>query len=193
MGLNEMIAFLAVLLAIAGAVGTVLWLRSRQRWQSARLREGFGPEYDHALAEYGDQKRAERELAARERRVQKLEIRLLTPDERDRFGEAWSRVQQRFVDDPQASVSEADRLVKSVMSTRGYPIDDFEQRVADLSVDHAGVVQHYRAARMLAQANAAGRSTTEDLRQAMVHYRALFADLLETYPAAFPGAQEVRA
>jgi len=189
----EILAFIAVIAAIAIAVGTGFWLRARQERRSVRLREGFGPEYERAVEEYGDKSRAERELAARERRVQKLSVRLLTPQERDRFGSAWSGVQQRFVDDPNGAVAEADRLVKSVMATRGYPIDDFEQRIADLSVDHARVVQHYRAARILAQANAAGSSTTEDLRQAMVHYRVLFADLLESYTPPWHEPHEVRA
>jgi hypothetical protein len=192
MRLEELIAFLAVVVVIGAAVAAGVWLRARNARRSAELREGFGPEYERALSEYGDRSRAERELAARQRRVQKLSIRLLTPAERDRFGAAWAGVQQKFVDDPRGAVTEADRLVKSVMATRGYPMDDFEQRVADLSVDHAGVVQHYRAARMLAQANAENRSTTEDLRQAMVHYRSLFADLLETY-TPIGEAHEVRA
>ncbi len=189
----DILAFIALIAAIAIALGAVFSMRAQRERRSARLREGFGPEYERTVAEYGDRSRAERELAARERRVQKLSVRLLTPEERDRFGSAWSGVQQRFVDDPNGAVSEADRLVKSVMATRGYPIDDFEQRVADLSVDHARVVQHYRAARILAQANAAGSSTTEDLRQAMVHYRVLFADLLESYTPPWHEAQEVRA
>lgn len=181
MEISELLAFLAVFVLIGAAVAGGLWLRARQQRRSYRLREGFGPEYDHVVQEYGDTARAERELAARQRRVEKLDIRLLSPQERDRFGGAWANVQHRFVDDPSGAVSEAHQLVKSLMATRGYPIDEFEQRVADLSVDHAGVVQHYRAARILARTADAGNATTEDLRQAMVHYRILFADLLESY------------
>ena len=181
MPISELLAFLAVFVIIGAAVAAGLWLRARQQRRSSRLQEGFGPEYDRAVQEFGNTARAERELAARQRRVQKLDVRLLTPQERDRFGAAWAAVQHRFVDDPRGAVTEAHQLVKSLMSTRGYPIDDFEQRVADLSVDHSSVVQHYRAARILARTNEAGNATTEDLRQAMVHYRILFADLLETY------------
>ena len=192
MELSELLAFLAVFVIIGAAVAAGVWLRARQHRQSHRLREGFGPEYDHVVQEYGDSSRAERELAARQRRVRKLDIRLLSPQERDRFGAEWANVQHRFVDDPQGAVASANQLVKSVMATRGYPIDDFEQRVADLSVDHASVVQHYRAARVLARTAEAGNATTEDLRQAMVHYRILFADLLETY-VPLPEFQEARS
>ena len=191
MQFTELLAFLAVFVIIALAVGVALWLRSRHAHRSHQLREGFGPEYDRVVERYGDRSRAERELAARERRVRKLDIRLLSPDERDRFGGAWSEVQRRFVDDPHGAVGEAHRLVKSLMATRGYAIEDFEQRVADLSVDHAGVVEHYRAARILARTNEAGNASTEDLRQAMVHYRILFADLLQAY-APFRAFQEAR-
>jgi hypothetical protein len=192
MEISELLAFLAVFVIIGVAVGAGVWLRNRQHRRSSRLREGFGPEYDLAVQEYGGPGRAERELAARVRRVEKLDIRLLSPQERDRFGAAWANVQHRFVDDPRAAVAEANQLVKSLMGTRGYPIDDFEQRVADLSVDHASVVQHYRAARVLARTAEAGNATTEDLRQAMVHYRILFADLLETY-VPLPELQEARS
>jgi len=181
MKLSELMTFLAVFILIGAAVASMLWLRARHDRRRSRLRDGFGPEYDHVVEEMGDTTRAERELAARQRRVRKLEIRLLSPQERDRFGAAWANVQHRFVDDPRGAVAEANQLVKSLMATRGYPIDEFEQRVADLSVDHAGVVQHYRAARILSRTNEAGNATTEDLRQAMVHYRILFSDLLETY------------
>ena len=192
MQISELLAFLAVFVIIGAAVAAGVWLRTRQHRRSFKLREGFGPEYEHAVQEFGDAGRAERELAARERRVRKLDIRLLSPQERDRFGAEWANVQHRFVDDPQAAVAQANQLVKSLMATRGYPIDDFEQRVADLSVDHAGVVQHYRAARVLARTAEAGNATTEDLRQAMVHYRILFADLLETY-VPLPEFQEARS
>ena len=192
MEISELLAFLALFVIIGAAVAAGMWLRNKHHRRSFQLREGFGPEYDHAIQEYGDTARAERELAARQRRVRKLDIRLLSPQERDRFGAAWANVQHRFVDDPQAAVAEAHQLVKSLMAARGYPIEDFEQRVADLSVDHASVVQHYRAARVLARTAEAGNATTEDLRQAMVHYRILFADLLETY-VPLPELQEARS
>jgi hypothetical protein len=128
------------------------------------------------------------------KRVRKFHIQPLSARDHERFSVAWSQTQARFVDDPNGAIGEADRLVKEVMGVRGYPMADFDQRVADLSVDHANVVQHYRAARALAQSTEEGRATTEDLRQAMIHYRALFADLLETQSMEQPGwVQEVRA
>jgi len=175
---------------VAIAVGVVIW-RKRQSERSAALREHFGPEYQRALEQHGDRNRAERELALRQRRVDGLHIRLLSPEQCDRFGTEWAAVQQRFVDDPSGAVVDADRLVKEVMSTRGYPMGDFEQRLADLSVEHAAVVHHYRAARSIAQSNAQGGATTEDLRQAMVHYRALFTDLLQR-PAPYAMLHEAR-
>jgi hypothetical protein len=163
--------------AIVIAVG-VVWYEFRRR-RSDTLRTRFGTEYDHAVHTAGDVKKAEASLEARARRVEALHIRPLTPDEATRYGHSWRRVQERFVDDPNGAVQEADRLVGEVMQARGYPLGDFEQRVEDISVDHPGVVMHYRAAREIAQTQAAGTATTEDLRQAMVHYRALFDDLLE--------------
>jgi hypothetical protein len=178
---DELLAFLAVVVVIAIGVAVGVWLRSRNVHRRSALRQEFGPEYDRLVAQYGDRNRAERELSAREDRVRKLKIRLLSPQERDGFGAAWAGIQHRFVDDPGGAVTAADQLVKQVMVTRGYPMENFAQRVADLSVDHANVVQHYRAARALAASSAAGNASTEDLRQAMVHYRALFSDLLQSY------------
>ncbi|MEO8916005.1 MAG: hypothetical protein ABI488_01180 [Polyangiaceae bacterium] len=131
------------------------------------------------MAEHGDAGRAERELAARARRVERIEIRELTVADRARYQRAWKDVQARFVDDPALAVSEANELINRVMHGRGYPTEDFEQRVADLSVDHPLVVQHYRAARALAASSGGAQISTEDLRQAMVHYRFLFTDLLQ--------------
>lgn len=179
---SELLTILALVAIgiVAVAIGVVVW-QNRQRERTAALREHFGPEYDRALEQHGNRVRAEKELALRRRRVDGLHIRLLSPEQCDRFGVAWAAVQQRFVDDPNGAVVDADRLVKEVMSTRGYPMGDFEQRVADLSVEHANVVQHYRAARTIAVNNARGGASTEDLRQAMVHYRALFTDLLQRH------------
>jgi hypothetical protein len=168
-----------VLLAIVVAL-----LRHRSQQRSLALRAHFGPEYDRALAEQGGRARAERVLAERQKRFDKLHIRRLSAEESERFGGAWVEVQQRFVDDPAAAVHQADALVKDVMSERGYPMSNFEQRVADLSVEHAQVIDHYRAARAIAQASVRGEAGTEDLRQAMVHYRALFNDLLESERAS---------
>jgi hypothetical protein len=144
------------------------------------LKEQFGPEYHRLVEQHGDPARAETELAARAERVRKLPIKALSEGERSSFNEAWRQTQERFVDTPSIAVRSAHDLVQQVMRARGYPVDDFEQRVADLSVDHAGVVEHYRAAYALHEANRQGRDDTEELRQAMQHYRALFAELLGT-------------
>ena len=119
-------------------------------------------------------------MAAREKRVRSLDIRPLPPEEQARFVEAWKKAQTRFVDEPSQAAADADILVKDLMQTRGYPVGDFEQRAADISVDHPDVVSNYRAAREIALRNKAGKATTEDIRQAMVHYRSLFEELLET-------------
>jgi hypothetical protein len=161
-------------------------MRKRNRQRSAALKENFGPEYDRAVAQHGDRARAERDLRARQRRLDDLDIKLLSAEQCARFAEAWALVQQRFVDEPSGAVMQADGLVKEVMLMRGYPMGNFEQRVADLSVEHANVVDHYRAARTLALANASGTASTEDLRQAMVHYRALFNDLLQARASYAP-------
>ena len=167
---------LAVLVVVI-AVSVFLYIRRRR---SDNLRKQFGSEYKRAVDQYGDQRKAEAALAAREERVRKLDIRGLTADEQSRFSDTWKRTQARFVDEPSRAVSEADGLVKELMQARGYPVGDFEQRAADISVDHPNVVTNYRAAREIAVRNKSGKATTEDLRQAMVHYRSLFEELLET-------------
>jgi hypothetical protein len=153
-----------------------IWLMQQRR--RAHLRQRFGPEYERSLQQHGSAAVAERELDARERRVAKLDIRALSAEETARFSQAWLLTQQRFVDSPGDAVAEADRLVGEVMRTRGYPMAEFEQRAADISVDHPQVVANYRAARAIVDRNRRGESSTEDLRQALVHYRELFADLL---------------
>jgi hypothetical protein len=158
-----------------------VWELRRRR--SERLRTRFGSEYDRVVHKAGDVKAAEAALEARARRVQSLHIVPLSHDDAVRFSAAWRGVQERFVDDPGGAVTAADRLVGEVMHARGYPLGDFEQRVDDISVDHPDVVINYRAAREIAQSHAQGRASTEELRQAMVHYRALFHDLLDTRPA----------
>jgi FtsZ-interacting cell division protein ZipA len=155
----------------------VWWYSMRQR--SAKLQEKFGSEYERTVAEKGDTRKAEDELTDRQKRVSKLEIRPLAADERRRFNDEWRAVQARFVDDPSAAVRDADTLVGRVMEARGYPVGDFEQRAADVSVDHPSVLEHYRAAHAVALRHAQGQASTEDLRQAMVNYRALFDELLE--------------
>ena len=176
--MDQTTLWLVVAVAIV-AVAAIAWFALSRR-RSERLRQRFGPEYDHTLKSHGNTKRAEAELESRAKRVEALHIRPLAVDSARRFDAAWRAVQARFVDDPQGAVTEADRLVGEVMTERGYPMGDFEQRVADISVDHADVVMNYRAAREIALLHQQGKATTEDLRQAMVHYRALFRDLLKT-------------
>lgn len=166
-----------VLIIVAIAVGVVLYL---QRRRSDSLRAQFGPEYQHAVKQFGDERKAEAELAAREKRVRSFNIRQLTPQERSAFANSWRRAQARFVDEPAEAAADADVLVKELMQARGYPMGDFEQRAADISVDHANMVRNYRAARAIALRNREGKATTEDIRRAMVHYRSLFDELLET-------------
>jgi FtsZ-interacting cell division protein ZipA len=175
-----MLVLLAVLVVAGAAFAAVaLWRNNLTRRRQA-LKERFGPEYDRMLEKHGDASRADQELASRAERVRKLPIKALSEAERTSFNEAWRQTQERFVDTPSIAVRSAHDLVQQVMRARGYPVDDFEQRIADLSVDHAGVVEHYRAAYALHEANRQGRDDTEELRQAMVHYRALFAELLGT-------------
>lgn len=166
-----------VLIALV-LVALIVWFAVGRR-RSQQLRERFGPEYDRTVRAEGAVRKAEAALEARAKRVDSLHIRPLSTSDATRFDTSWRAVQSRFVDDPKGAVTEADRLVGEVMGARGYPLSDFEQRVADISVDHADVVMNYRAAREIAAQHAAGRATTEDLRQAMVHYRALFRELLE--------------
>ena len=162
---------------IVAALAAVALLVSRRR-RSEHLKQHFGSEYEHALEQKGDRGKAEAELVQREKRVEKLNIRPLDRVERDRFTAEWSEVQARFVDDPPRAVAFADALLGEVMKTRGYPVSDFEQRAGDISVDHPAVVDHYRTAHDIAVRHERGDAGTEDLRQAMIHYRALFDDLV---------------
>lgn len=166
------IVIAVLLIALAAYV-----MASRRR--TGALRERFGPEYDKTVGESGGRRAAESELKERVDRRQELDIRPLTSAAADRYAGEWRDVQARFVDSPGTAVGEADRLVIAVLRERGYPMDDFEQRAADISVDHADVVENYRAAHGLSLANDQNRASTEDLRQAMVHYRTLFERLLE--------------
>jgi predicted nucleic acid-binding protein len=167
---------LVAVLIVVVVVLAVLLIRARQ---SQRLKEGFGPEYERAVEERGDRREAEAELAERRERRAQLDIQPLDPGARDRYAERWQAAQRRFVDHPAQAVGEADSLVSAVMSERGYPVsDEFDQRAADISVDHPVVVEHYRAAHDISLRTTAGEASTEDLRQAMVHFRALFEELL---------------
>jgi hypothetical protein len=172
------------IVAIAVAVVVVLAVIAAMQRRSRELRRRFGDEYDRVVREAGDRLRAEAELAAREKRVGKLELKPLSVNDRQRFSGAWVALQARFVDDPKGAVAEANRLVKEVMMARGYPVTDFEQRAADLSVDHAHLVTNYRAAHDIAAKSVRGAASTEELRRAVVHYRALFEELLESREAA---------
>ncbi|WP_198147405.1 type 2 periplasmic-binding domain-containing protein [Sphingobium chungbukense] len=166
------LALLALVLVVAIAM---MVAANRRR---ANLRAKFGPEYGRTVEMTGSQRKAEAELQEREKRVAAFTIRPLSPRQADAFTDAWVRVQAQFVDDPQGAVSRADVLLTEVMEVRGYPISDFEQRSADLSVDHPEVVQNYRSAHDIAVRHARGEADTEDLRRAMIHYRALFDDLV---------------
>jgi hypothetical protein len=150
-----------------------------QKKQSHRLQRRFGPEYGRTIDELGSQRKAESELKAREKRVERLNILPLAPSDAARFSEVWKVLQGRFVDNPKGVFVQADLLVRELMLKRGYPVGDFERRAADISVDHPAVVDHYRAAQVIAVRNERGEADTEELRKAVVHYRALFNELLE--------------
>jgi hypothetical protein len=154
------------------AVGVIRRRRSQQ------LHDRFGPEYERTVERAGDRRAAEADLAARSDRREALDIRSLAPEARERYARVWQEIQRRFVDEPETAVADADRAIVEVMAERGYPIEDFDRRAADVSVDHPGVVENYRAAHAISERNSTGDATTEDLRQAMVHYRALFDELL---------------
>jgi hypothetical protein len=170
----QIIAIVAVVLIVAAVIVIAL-----QKSRTARLRKKFGEaEYEHAVAERGDRSHAEAVLEQRTKRVESFHLRPLTQADRARFEDAWARVQAHFVDGPAGAVTEADQLLGDVMATRGYPVGDFETRAADISVDHPEVTQNYRAAHDIAVRHLKGQATTEDLRRAMIHYRALFVDLV---------------
>jgi hypothetical protein len=169
-----------VLIVVAAIVVVVVavW-RAVARRRTQQLQSRFGPEYDRTLDSSDSKRDAEAELRARAERREQLDIRPLPAAARDRYVDEWQRVQALFVDDPQGAVHDGDMLIQSVMRDRGYPVDDFEQRAADISVDHPNVVENYRQGHRLANAAARGDGTTEDLRQAMRHYRALFEELVD--------------
>jgi hypothetical protein len=172
-------AMLILVAAVVLAIGVALWMYMRKK-RTEKLRSRFGPEYNKAVGEHRDRERAESELEKRAERVAKFHIHPLTTEECSRYTEEWRREQSQFVDDPQAAVNHADSLVQKVMQGRGYPVGSFDQNAADLSVDHPRVVENYRVAHEIALREGRGPGGTEDLRKAMVSYRALFEDLLET-------------
>jgi hypothetical protein len=178
----RLIAFVAV--AAVVVVGLV-WLSVRQRrTTTAALRKRFGSEYEQAVRDHGSRGRAEAQLAGRAKRVKGLNIRDLDPAQRDRFSFQWQALQSRFVDEPKGAVAEADTLVSSVMQARGYPVADFSQRAADISVHHPQLVANYRSAHEIAVRLGQGDASTEALRTAMIHFRALFEELMHVPTAS---------
>src|SRR3954451_3839532 len=186
-----MVIVIVAIVVIALIVAAIVLMRQRR---SQQLQEGFGPEYERTVEERGgDRREAEAELRERRQRRDQFEIRELEPAARDRYADRWRDAQRRFVDEPAPAVGEADALVMEVMRDRGYPVaDEFDQRAADVSVDHPDVVEHYRAAHDISGRATAGEASTEDLRQAMVHFRALFVELVgpEDEPPADGGARQ---
>jgi hypothetical protein len=164
------------------AIGVLAWYLIRER-RTKELRSRFGPEYEFAVREFGNRPKAEDALAARQKRMEKLNVHPLSHEEHDRFAEQWHELQARFVDDPSGSIEQADRLVCDVMKARGYPMSEFDHRAEDLSVDHPHVVRNYRAAHQIAMRREQGQASTEDLRQGLVYYRDLFDELLEAHVA----------
>ncbi|MDE2487250.1 MAG: hypothetical protein KGO51_07620 [Alphaproteobacteria bacterium] len=168
------VPLIAIGVIVLLAIAAVVYMQRRSR----SLRERFGPEYGRAVEETGGRLKAEAELRQREKRIEKLDIRPLDPADRSRLIARWRDVQAQFVDDPGAAITAADRLLGEVMAKRGYPVVDFEQRAADLSVEHPEVVENYRAAHDIALRHERGQADTEDLRQAMIHCKTLFEDLV---------------
>jgi hypothetical protein len=169
---------LAVVVVLLIVVAVALYMR-RRRNTTTGLKNRFGPEYDRAVKQHGSERKAEAKLADRETRVDMLKIRDLDVTERERYLAQWQAVQSRFVDYPKGAVTEADELVSSLMQTRGYPVADFDQRAADISVDHPRVVENYRSAHNIALRLGKGEASTEELRTAMIHYRSLFDELVQ--------------
>jgi hypothetical protein len=167
---------LLIVIVFLLAVGAGLWFYFQRR--SQKLRSMFGSEYDRTVREIGDRHKAESILIKRKKHVEELDIRPLAAAAVERFNREWQSCQAKFVDDPRGAVREADHLVAEVMKTRGYPVGDFEQRAADVSVDHPGVVENYRGAHEIAVREERGKASTEDLRRALVYYKTLFEELL---------------
>ena len=182
-------AWIVIVIAAVLIVGAIAWSAASARRRKG-LQDRFGDEYDRTVADAPSKREAEARLSEREKRRKELDIRPLERSSRDRYASRWQNTQAAFVDDPEAAVADADRLIQQVMRERGYPVDDFDQRANDLSVDHPDVISNYRAAHGIARANDRNNASTEDLRTAMVHYRALFDDLLQTAPAEKPREHE---
>jgi hypothetical protein len=175
------IVVIVVLVVVVVLLGAAAWMAVRRR----SLRQRFGPEYDRVVAEQDGRLAAERELRARERRHAELDLRPLSEESRRRYATAWEEIQAKFVDAPNDAVGEADRLVTELISERGYPTENYEEQLAHLSVEHARTLEHYRDAHEINMQNERGEASTEQLRVALVHYRALFSELLGEQPDAF--------
>ena len=173
----KLIALVAAVIVILAVV--TWWYMRKRRSRTADLREKFGPEYDRAVLTHGSERKAEAKLADREKRIEKFNIRDLDAMEHERYSKQWQSIQSRFVDSPKGAVAEADDLVSSVMKARGYPVSEFDQRAADISVDHPRVVENYRSAHAIALRVGKDAASTEDLRTAMIHYRSLFEELVQ--------------
>jgi hypothetical protein len=186
--MNPKLTALAVAVILTVAVFAWLYVQRRRRSTTAEMRQRFGPEYERAVGEQGPERRAEAQLAAREKRVEQLKIHDLDSAKRELFAGQWQVLQSRFVDDPKAAVTEADALVSTFMQARGYPVADFNQLAADISVDHPRVVANYRSAHEIVLRLGKGEANTEDLRTAMIHYRSLFEELVQV-----PTAVEIKA
>jgi hypothetical protein len=186
MSTTTLIAIVAIVVALAAGLAMLVLLRTRH---TGKLREQFGgTEYDRAVEEGGSQRDAEAELDMRAARVESFKLQQLTPADQTRYEDSWHGIQARFVDSPGGAVADADQVLRDVMATRGYPMSEFEQRAADISVDHPKVIKAYRSAHEIALRQANGQASTEDLRQAMIHYRALFEELVGDHRTALPDA-----
>jgi hypothetical protein len=163
-----------IMIAILVVVAIAVVVKNQR---SQKLKTRFGPEYDRAVEETGSKTQAEAKLGKLAKRVERFKINTLSPEARADFVAAWQKIQGRFVDDPKGALTDADKLIQQIMTARGYPMTEFEQRAADISVDHPGIVEHYRAGHEISVRHSQGRASTEDMRQAMIHYRTLFAEL----------------
>ena len=177
MSATQVVIIVIAVVIIAALAGYAVYTSRRRS-----LRRRFGPEYDRVVEERGSTAEAEKELRERERRHAELELHDLEPDVRERYATRWEEIQARFVDAPNDAVGEADELVSKLITERGYPTDNYEERLTHLSVDHANTLSHYRDAHEINVRNERGEASTEQLRQALVHYRSLFADLLGDAP-----------
>jgi hypothetical protein len=191
--MSPAVTIVLIVVALLVLAAVFLGVRAARR---RKLQQTFGPEYDRVVADTGNRTEAERELQERQKRHAQLELKPLTDQSRAKYAAAWEEVQIRFVDDPKEAVSTADELVTALIAERGYPTGDYDERLANLSVEHAATLEHYRSAHDISRRSRDGEAETEDLRQALVHYRALFADLLgeepvgHTAPSPRPAADD---